>query len=67
MTSYELLEDVKKEEFRNDNEDLIMDYNMLQIYEKFNPMIYTEEGEVFEKNGKIIFGFVEPIIYKHQA
>lgn len=97
LTSYELPEDVKKEEFRNNNEDLIIHYSTLQISEKFNPMIYTEEdeafigesvsdfgngmyftlkekttpttlevSEVFEKNGKITFGFVEPIIYKRQ-
>ncbi|MGG5460233.1 hypothetical protein [Clostridium sp. B9] len=95
LTSYDLPSNISKEEFRNDNESLIMDYKELKISEKFTPMIYkfkndgfegesishftpettfklkerTEDGtlyvsEVFEKNGKITFGFVNPIIYK---
>ncbi len=94
LTSYDLPEGISKEEFRNDNNDLIIDYNKLVKSEKFNPMVYKEvnegfEGEsisdfgggvkftlkerterdklyvseVFEKNGKITFGFIEPIIY----
>ncbi|MDM0489560.1 hypothetical protein [Clostridium perfringens] len=95
LTSYDLPSRVSKEDFRNDNKDLIMDYNELRISEKFTPMTYTfkdngfegesishftpettfklkertENGilyvsEIFEKNGKVTFGFVEPIIYK---
>lgn len=95
LTSYDLPNGVSKEEFRNDNKDLLMDYNELKVSEKFTPMVYkfkengfegesishftpettfklkerTEDGilyvsEVFEKNGKITFGFVDPIVYK---
>lgn len=94
LTSYDLPEGISKEEFRNDNNELVIDYNKLVISEKFSPMIYKEvndgfEGEsvsdfgggvkftlkertekdklyvseVFEKNGKITFGFEEPIVY----
>lgn len=95
LTSYEIPEGISKQEFRNDNVDLVMDYNKLKISEKFIPMVYKEnngvyEGksisnftpeteftlqeriengkmyvsEVFRKNGKITFGFVDPIIYE---
>ena len=92
--AYDLPEGISKEEFKNDNNNLIIDYNKLVKSEKFTPMIYievndgfegesisdfgggvkftlkerTEKGklyvsEVFEKNGKITFGFVDPIVY----
>lgn len=95
LTSYEIPEEISKEEFRNDNENLTMDYNKLKISSKFNPMIYIdgdsifigesiskftpetefilkeriENGkmyvsEVFKKNGKVTFGFIDPIIYE---
>lgn len=94
LTSYELPEGVSKEEFRNNNEDLVMDYTKLVKSSKFTPMIYNEENgefhgecvsefgpdffftlkettkenqlivsEVFRKNGKITFGFEDPIVY----
>lgn len=94
LTSYELPEGVSKEDFRNDNDDLFMDYSKLIKSEKFTPMVYEEENgafygesvsefspgftftlkestesnrlivsEVFRKNGKITFGFVDPIVY----
>lgn len=95
LTSYEIPNSIPKEDFRNDNIDLIMNYNELKISSKFTPMIYTlkdgvYEGksisnftneteftlteriendkmyvsEVFRKNGKITFGFEEPILYE---
>ena len=95
LTSYEIPSNISKEEFRNDNESLTMDYNELKVSSKFTPMVYKEndnsyEGEsisnftpeteftlkekiengkmyvseVFRKNGKITFGFVEPIVYE---
>lgn len=94
LTSYELPEGISKEEFRNDNKELIMDYTKLVKSSKFTPMIYDEVdgvfrgecvsefgpdffftlkettssdklivSEVFRKNGKITFGFENPIIY----
>lgn len=95
LTSYELPNGVSKEDFRNDNDDLVMDYNTLVKSEKFTPMIYNESNgiftgestsyftpvtkfilkekidkdilyvsEVFYKNDKITFGFVDPIVYE---
>ena len=95
LTSYDIPNDISKEDFRNDNENLIIDYQKLTISSKFNPMIYTEKdgvyegksvsnftseieftleekiennkmyvSEVFRKNGKITFGFIDPIIYE---
>lgn len=95
LTSYEIPNNISKEEFRNDNENLIMDYNELIVSSKFTPMVYKEENgvyegksvshfneateftlkekvedgkmyvsEVFRKNGKITFGFIDPIIYQ---
>lgn len=95
LTSYELPKGIGKEEFKNNNDNLIMDYNELEVSKKFTPMVYKEndgffEGEsvsnftpeteftlkekiedekmyvseVFRKNGKITFGFVDPIIYE---
>ena len=94
LTSYDLPKDVDKEDFRNNNENLVMDYNELQVSEKFTPMTYefvnngfqgesishftpvttftlnerTEEdilyvSEIFRKDGKITFGFEDPIVY----
>ncbi|GAA0698830.1 hypothetical protein GCM10008904_03750 [Paraclostridium ghonii] len=95
LTSYELPCKVNKEDFRNDNESLIIDYNDLIISEKFTPMVYDEfngvftgesisyfspttrfeikeriedstlyVSEVFYKNDKLVFGSIDPIIYK---
>lgn len=95
LTSYEIPKNIEKEDFRNDNEKLIINFEDLKISMKFNPMIYEEsngifEGEsisnftpeteftlkekieddkiyvseVFRKNGKITFGFVDPIVYE---
>lgn len=95
LTSYEIPKHISKEDFKNDNLNLILNYDELEISKKFTPMVYKEKGEafigesishftpdttfklketiendimyvseVFEKNGKITFGFVDPIIYK---
>ena len=95
LTSYEIPSDISKEEFRNDNENLTMDYKELKVSSKFTPMVYKEKNnayegesisnftpeteftlrekiengkmyvsEVFRKNGKITFGFVDPIVYE---
>lgn len=98
LTSYDIPENISKADFRNDNEDLVMDYKELKVSSKFTPMIYKykdgvyegssvsnfsaeteftlneriENGkmyvsEVFRKNGKITFGFVDPIIYEKKS
>ena len=95
LTSYDIPADISKADFRNDNDNLVIDYNELKVSSKFTPMVYKEingvyEGysvsnfsaeteftlneriehgkmyvsEVFRKNGKITFGFVDPIIYE---
>lgn len=96
LTSYEIPEGISKEDFRNDNKDLKMDFKKLKVSEKFTPLIYTEiednkfvgestsefspvttfklketvssdsleVSECFYNNGKLTFGFVDPIIYK---
>ena len=95
LTSYDIPTDISKEDFRNDNENLVMDYEKLKISSKFNPMVYVEKdgvyegksisnftaeteftleekiennkmyvSEVFRKNGKVTFGFIDPIIYE---
>ena len=95
LTSYEIPKNISKKDFRNDNKNLIMDYNELTVSSKFNPMVYKEhngvyEGEsisnftseteftlkeriergkmyvseIFKKNGKVTFGFIDPIIYE---
>ena len=38
LTSYDLPEGISKEEFKNDNNNLIIDYNKLVKSEKFTPM-----------------------------
>ena len=95
LTSYDIPGNISKDDFRNNNENLVMDYNELKISSKFTPMVYKDnngvyEGcsvsnfsaeteftlneriengkmyvsEVFRKNNKITFGFVDPIIYE---
>lgn len=95
LTSYEIPEGISKKDFRNDNNELVMDYNELKISSKFTPMIYNDKdgvyegksisnftpeteftleeriekgkmyvSEVFRKDGKITFGFEDPIIYE---
>lgn len=56
LTSYELPEGVKKEDFKHDNEMLKMDYNHLERSAKFNPMVYEENGEAFEGTSISDFG-----------
>ena len=46
LESYELPKGVSQEEFRNDNEDLIMDYNELAKSEKFTPMEIKKHSDL---------------------
>ena len=95
LTSYEIPSNISKEDFRNDNSELVLDYNELKKSEKFTPMTYLEidgvfygesisffspetkfilketikedtlsVSEVFYKNDKVTFGFIDPIVYK---
>lgn len=56
LTSYELPEGVKKEDFRSDNKALKMDYNELERSEKFKPMVYEAKGDAFEGESVSDFG-----------
>ncbi|MGL5417816.1 MAG: hypothetical protein ACRDAU_19260 [Clostridium sp.] len=40
LTSYEIPKEYSKEEFRNNNENIILDYNKLELSKKFTPMVY---------------------------
>lgn len=56
LSSYELPEGVSKEEFRNDNKDLVIDYNKLLKSEKFTPMEYKEINDEFVGESLSTFG-----------
>lgn len=95
LTSYVIPKDIEECELKNNNDNLVIDYNDIKISENFTPLVYDfvnggyegisisnftkdlkftlqqrleentiYESEVFEKNGKITFGFKDPIIYE---
>lgn len=55
LTSYDLPKGVAKEDFRNNNEELVMDYNELEVSAKFTPMTYEFVNNGFE--GKSVSHF----------
>ncbi|MGL5633822.1 MAG: hypothetical protein ACRDDL_01935 [Sarcina sp.] len=57
LTSYEIPKDFSKEEFRNDNDKICLEYNKLEISKKFNPMVYEEIEGGFK--GESISNFTE--------
>lgn len=61
LTSYELPEGIRKEEFKSNNPELIIDYRQLKLSEKFTPMIYEETEEAFK--GKSISNFGNGLIF----
>lgn len=94
LTSYELPSDIDYNDFVNSNDELVIDYNKLELSKKFAPIIFEEKDgyflaesesefspeviftavekvydgkmhmtEIFRKNGKIVSGSEEPIIY----
>ena len=67
LESYELPKGVSQEEFRNDNEDLIMDYNKLAKSEKFTPMVYNEKNGVFTGESTSMFSPVTKFILKERV
>ena len=66
LESYELPKDISQEDFRNDNENLIMDYNTLVKSEKFNPMVYNENNNVFTGESTIMFSPVTKFVLKEK-
>lgn len=61
LNSYEIPSDVSKENFKNDNPDLIMDYETLEPSAKFNPMVYEQSGSSFK--GKSVSDFGHGLIF----
>ncbi|MDO5518787.1 MAG: hypothetical protein Q4F66_14620 [Clostridium sp.] len=57
LTSYEIPSDIKKEDFRNDNEDLVIDFNTLKKSEKFTPMTYNYNQHSDEFTGESLSFF----------
>ena len=55
LISYEVPKDFPRHEFTNDNPNLKLDYQTLTISEKFTPLIYHYENDVFY--GKCISQF----------
>lgn len=66
LESYELPKDISQEDFRNDNENLIMDYNTLVKSEKFNPMVYNENNNVFTGESTSMFSPVTKFVLKEK-
>lgn len=55
LISYEIPKDFPRQDFTNNNPNLKLDYNTLTISEKFTPLVYKYENEVFY--GKCISKF----------
>ena len=66
LESFEIPENISKEEFRNDNDDLVMDYNNLVKSEKFNPMVYNENYGVFNGESLSMFSPVTKFVLKER-
>ena len=66
LESYELPNNISKEDFRNNNENLIMDYNELVKSEKFNPMIYNEDNGIFTGESTSMFSPVTKFVLKEK-
>lgn len=66
LESYEIPKDISQEDFRNDNDNLIMDYNTLCKSEKFNPMIYSEENGVFFGESTSMFSPITKFVLKEK-
>lgn len=57
LISYEIPKSINKKDFTNSNESLKLDFNELEISEKFTPMTYTyKEGEGFYGRSLSNFG-----------
>lgn len=48
LTSYDIPNNIKKEDFRNDNLNLKMNFNDLKVSEKFTPMTYIYKNGEFK-------------------
>lgn len=66
LESYEIPETISHEDFRNDNQNLQMDYNKLEKSKKFNPMVYDEDNGVFTGESVSIFSPVTKFILKER-
>lgn len=66
LESYEIPEDIPKEDFRNDNANLKMDYNSLVKSKKFNTMIYDEKNGIFTGESISMFSPITKFILKEK-
>lgn len=67
LTSYDLPEGVSKEDFKNNNENLVMDFNKLKVSEKFTPMVYNFINGGFEGNSISHFSPVTTFILNERT
>lgn len=67
LESYEIPKSISPENFRNNNENLKMDYKELKKSEKFNPMIYDEENGVFTGESVSMVSPVTKFILKERV
>lgn len=61
LTSYDLPQHIPEKAFKYNHPDLMMDYTKLQPSTKFNPMVYTQEGDFFK--GKSVSDFGKGLIF----
>lgn len=66
LESYKIPETISKEDFRNNNPNLRMDYKELRKSQNFNPMIYDEEDGVFYGESVSIFSPITKFILKER-
>ncbi|MGL4571046.1 MAG: hypothetical protein ACRCVJ_08280 [Clostridium sp.] len=64
LTSYDIPEYINKEDFRNDNTNLRLDFNTLKVSKKFTPMVYKCENGIFEGESLSHFTPVTTFILK---
>lgn len=67
LESYEIPESISNKDFRNNNQNLKMDYKELKKSEKFNPMTYDEENGVFTGESVSMFSPVTKFILKERV
>ena len=62
LISYEIPKNIKKEDFKYNNNDLIMDYNDLELSKKFTPLVYKYKNNVFSGES---LSYFSPVLKFH--
>ncbi|MGL5415448.1 MAG: hypothetical protein ACRDAU_07300 [Clostridium sp.] len=57
LTSYDIPKEISKEDFRNNNKNIILEYTKLEVSKKFAPMVYEKIENGFK--GESISNFTE--------